>query len=66
MSNELIDTHQHLWVMSERAYSWIAPEYGPLYDDFTPKDLLLKFRHLVLLDQSWCKQQTPMKILSIC
>ena len=38
-SNELIDTHQHLWVMSERAYSWISPAYGPLYDDFTPEKL---------------------------
>jgi L-fuconolactonase len=38
-SNELIDAHQHLWVMSERTYSWIAPEYGPLYDDFTPERL---------------------------
>lgn len=38
-SNELIDTHQHLWVMSERAYDWIAPEYGPLYADFPPERL---------------------------
>ena len=38
-SNELIDAHQHLWVMSEREYSWIAPEYGPLYDDFRPERL---------------------------
>lgn len=38
-SRELIDTHQHLWVMSERAYSWISPEFGPLYDDFTPERL---------------------------
>lgn len=36
---EMIDTHQHLWVMSERAYSWIEPAYGPLYDDFTPERL---------------------------
>ncbi|MEI6671453.1 MAG: hypothetical protein WCL15_05465, partial [Actinomycetes bacterium] len=36
---ELIDTHQHLWVMSERAYSWITPEFGPLHDDFTPERL---------------------------
>ncbi|MBU6379693.1 MAG: amidohydrolase family protein [Acidobacteria bacterium] len=36
---EIIDTHQHLWVMSERAYSWIEPAYGPLYDDFTPERL---------------------------
>lgn len=36
---ELIDTHQHLWVPSERAYSWITPEFGPLYDDFTPERL---------------------------
>ena len=36
---ELIDSHQHLWVMSERAYSWIEPSYGPLFDDFTPERL---------------------------
>lgn len=38
-NQEIIDTHQHLWVMSERAYSWIEPAYGPLYDDFTPERL---------------------------
>ena len=38
-NKKLIDTHQHLWVMSEREYSWIAPENGPLYDDFTPERL---------------------------
>lgn len=38
-SRELIDTHQHLWMMSERAYSWIEPAYGPLYDDFPPERL---------------------------
>ncbi len=38
-SNELIDTHQHLWVMSERAYDWIEPTFGPLYDDFRPERL---------------------------
>ena len=39
MARELIDAHQHLWVMSERAYNWIVPAYGPLYDDFTPERL---------------------------
>lgn len=38
-SRELIDSHQHLWVMSERTYDWIEPEYGVLYDDFTPERL---------------------------
>ena len=37
--DELIDSHQHLWVMSEREYSWIEPSYGPLFDDFTPERL---------------------------
>ncbi len=36
---ELIDAHQHLWVMSERTYDWIEPSYGVLYDDFTPERL---------------------------
>ena len=40
MSNqELIDSHQHLWVMSERRYDWIEPSYGVIYDDFTPERL---------------------------
>ena len=34
---EMIDTHQHLWMMSERAYDWITPEYGPIHDDFGPE-----------------------------
>lgn len=38
-SNELIDAHQHLWVISERTYSWIVSEDGPLYNDFTPERL---------------------------
>ena len=38
-SMELIDAHQHLWVMSERAYDWIEPSYGVIYDDFTPERL---------------------------
>lgn len=36
---ELIDSHQHLWVMSERTYDWIEPSHGVLYDDFTPERL---------------------------
>jgi L-fuconolactonase len=35
----MIDTHQHLWMMSERAYDWIVPAYGPLYADFGPEDV---------------------------
>lgn len=38
-NQELIDSHQHLWVMSERAYDWIEPSYGVIYDDFTPERL---------------------------
>lgn len=35
----VVDTHQHLWVMSERAYDWIVPEYGVLNNDFRPEDV---------------------------
>ena len=37
--HEVIDSHQHLWVMSERAYDWIEPSYGVICDDFTPERL---------------------------
>ena len=39
MSNnsQMIDTHQHLWIISEREYSWLKPEYGVIYDDFGPE-----------------------------
>lgn len=35
----LVDTHQHLWVMSERKYDWLIPEYGVIYGDFRPEDV---------------------------
>jgi len=35
----VVDTHQHLWVMSERSYDWITPDYGVLNNDFRPEDV---------------------------
>lgn len=29
-----VDTHQHFWNLSEVVYSWLAPEYGPIYNTF--------------------------------
>lgn len=37
--NQFVDTHQHLWVMSERAYDWISPDFGILNGDFRPEDV---------------------------
>ncbi|NDJ61330.1 MAG: amidohydrolase family protein [Chloroflexi bacterium] len=34
-----IDTHQHFWNLSEVDYPWLVPEYGPIYDTFTPQQL---------------------------
>lgn len=34
-----VDTHQHLWVLSERSYDWIIPEYGILNADYRPEDV---------------------------
>ena len=36
----VIDTHQHLWVRSERNYEWITPESGIIYNDFRPEDVI--------------------------
>ena len=36
-NSQMIDTHQHLWIISEREYSWLKPEYGVIYDDFGPE-----------------------------
>lgn len=30
-----LDAHLHLWELSAGAYSWLSPQYGPLYDTFT-------------------------------
>ena len=35
----IIDTHQHYWKLSEVEYPWLIPEYGPIYDTFTPEQL---------------------------
>ena len=34
-----IDTHQHYWKLSEVEYSWLVPEYGAIYNTFTPEQL---------------------------
>lgn len=36
----VVDTHQHLWVRSERAYDWISPDFGVLYNDFRQEDVM--------------------------
>ena len=36
-SLQIIDTHQHLWIVSEREYSWLKPEFGVIYGDFGPQ-----------------------------
>ncbi|HUN05313.1 MAG TPA: amidohydrolase family protein [Aggregatilineales bacterium] len=34
-----VDTHQHFWNLAQVEYSWLVPEYGPIYATFEPKDL---------------------------
>ena len=34
-----VDTHQHFWNLDEVAYSWLVPEYGPIYREFAPAEL---------------------------
>lgn len=34
-----VDTHQHFWKLSEVDYPWLIPDYGPIYDTFTPEQL---------------------------
>ncbi|GAA3877469.1 amidohydrolase family protein [Leifsonia kafniensis] len=31
-----IDAHLHLWDRSVSDYAWLVPEFGAIYDDFTP------------------------------
>jgi L-fuconolactonase len=34
-----VDAHQHFWKLSEVDYPWLIPQYGPIYDTFTPEQL---------------------------
>jgi len=34
-----VDTHQHFWNLAEVEYTWLVPEYGPIYATFEPSDL---------------------------
>lgn len=34
-----IDSHHHLWTLARGDYSWMTPDLGPIYRDFTPNDL---------------------------
>lgn len=35
----IVDSHQHLWVRSERPYEWLVPEYEVLYRDYRQSDI---------------------------
>ncbi|HBO15555.1 MAG TPA: amidohydrolase, partial [Porticoccaceae bacterium] len=35
-----IDAHQHFWVLARGDYTWLKPELGTIYRDYTPSDLL--------------------------
>ena len=34
-----IDSHLHFWQLSRGDYSWLTPEFGLIYRDFSPDDL---------------------------
>ena len=36
---QMIDTHQHLWIPSERRYAWLEQAGPPLEADFGPEDV---------------------------
>lgn len=35
----IVDSHQHLWVISERPYEWLTPEKRVLYRDYHQSDV---------------------------
>jgi L-fuconolactonase len=39
MATRKIDTHQHYWNLQTGNYSWLKPEYGPLYRTYEPPEL---------------------------
>ncbi|MDB5076733.1 MAG: hypothetical protein JWO42_2912 [Chloroflexi bacterium] len=44
MATRKIDTHQHFWNLQTGDYSWLKPEYGPLYRTFEPPELASQLR----------------------
>lgn len=34
-----VDTHQHFWNLDLLEYSWLVPEFGPLYRTYGPQEL---------------------------
>jgi len=39
MAAPKIDTHQHFWNLERVEYSWLGPQYGPLYRTYEPPEL---------------------------
>jgi L-fuconolactonase len=35
----IIDSHQHFWNLDLVEYSWLVPEFGPLYRTYEPREL---------------------------
>ena len=34
-----IDSHQHFWRLDRGDYSWLTPDFGVIYRDFSADDL---------------------------
>lgn len=39
-----IDSHQHFWKLARGDYNWLTPDFGVLYQDYMPEDLLENLR----------------------
>ncbi len=35
----IVDCHQHFWDLEKVEYSWLVPDYGPIYRTFKPAEL---------------------------
>jgi len=35
----IVDSHQHFWNLEKVEYSWLVPDFGPIYRTFTPAEL---------------------------
>jgi len=34
-----VDCHQHFWRLDRGDYTWLTPDFGPIYRDFGPRDM---------------------------
>ena len=62
----IVDAHLHFWNLTKAEYSWLVPEYGPIYGNFEAPDIEPQLAPNGVDQAVRCRPPTRTRIPPIC